>query len=262
MPSVGGQSRKSKKPILKRRSRASSKTKGEKKPSVKKLGHNTICCESKQPKPKGNVIEYNDQDYSVFAPIDFIPETRIYYPHDNGGRPWKVCLTGNQCEVWKGTWDENIKDDRYDTKLFSKQVNRFWNGFDAFAGWVGCAILMQVDDPKDNQYIFAGRQVFQFQLKDDKICYFHSNMGNNDVPYPVAYGEKNIYRLDAEVEYFPISSIPERLGLFLCPAGELLNPFRAEYVVSYIYGHLPKMIKKNPRPKMIPIKIKLLAKRG
>jgi len=99
------------------------------------------------------VLEYKKRDYSVFASVAFSSDTKIYYTHDNGGRPFKVVLTGNQCEVWKGIWDETTKSSVYDKKLVSKRLDRFWNGFDAFAGWLGSAVLMQANQ----EYIYAER---------------------------------------------------------------------------------------------------------
>jgi len=87
-------------------------------------------------------------------------------------------------------------------------------------------------------------------------------MGNNDCNDPLAYGDKNIYYFNyGGLSCFPICSIPQQLSNIMCAREELINPFRAEYVIAYIHGQLPILFKKkDPKPKMIPVKIKMIQK--
>ena len=42
--------------------------------------------------------------------------------------------------------------------------------------------------------LFIGREIYTF-VTDDKYGKYFSNMGNNDITYPLAYGEKNVTAL-------------------------------------------------------------------
>ena len=58
--------------------------------------------------------------------------------------------------------------------------------------WDGNTILLEIENKKN---IFIGNSgVFSFET-EDKIIKFTSNVGNNCVPYAVAYGDENIYYL-------------------------------------------------------------------
>ena len=56
-------------------------------------------------------------------------------------------------------------------------------------GFYGNSILLQI---KNNKYVFIGQNIFEFTT-NDTINYFTSPVGNNDVPYPLAIGDKNSY---------------------------------------------------------------------
>ena len=60
----------------------------------------------------------------------------------------------------------------------------------------------------DNKYVFIGHEIYEFKLKNDDIVEeYYSAVGNNDVPYPVILGKKNVYyMLDKKYvqrKYFP-----------------------------------------------------------
>lgn len=50
-------------------------------------------------------------------------------------------------------------------------------------------ILIQINEFR---YVYVGDKIYSFDT-NEKILDYISPMGRNDVPYPVAYGENNIY---------------------------------------------------------------------
>ena len=120
---------------------------------------------------------------------------KIYFIHDNGGRPFQVVILGNKVSVYE---QENWRD-QYDTiqdytkliKTFPK-VKKIFVGKDTKLGskFDGNSILLQLSK---NKYVYIGSWIYEFVTKDDHIVAYYSHVGNSDVPYPVALGEKNVY---------------------------------------------------------------------
>ena len=67
------------------------------------------------------------------------------------------------------------------------------------ATWDGISFLLELEE---KNYIFIGNCcVYTFET-EDKIIKFTSNVGNNSLPYAVAYGERNIcYMCDVISRY-------------------------------------------------------------
>jgi len=61
----------------------------------------------------------------------------------------------------------------------------------------GNSILLKVK----NKYVYIGEEIYEFKINDEIIEYY-SPIGNNDVPYPVAFGKENIYFLSEQI-YLP-----------------------------------------------------------
>lgn len=141
-----------------------------------------------------------------------------YFTHDNGGRPFLVVINKKNVKIFKvpkDVNDENIKNDAFidfskDIKYYSELIKEYKSVKDIFIGkssekskmakWSGGygkkfdgnSILLEI---KDKQYCYIGNFIFEFTTKD-KINKFESPVGGNDVPYPIAYGEDNIYFFD------------------------------------------------------------------
>lgn len=127
-----------------------------------------------------------------------------YFTHDNGGRPFMVNINKNNVEIYK--YSNNLDIDHEITKndynilvKTYKNVNKIFignsikgddaNGNKKFG--LGNSILLKIGN---NNYVFIGDYVYEFQSLDNIIDFF-SMIGNSDVPYPVAIGEKNVYYL-------------------------------------------------------------------
>lgn len=128
---------------------------------------------------------------------------KTYFTHDNGGRPFMVHLDGKRADIY--THDKDIPS--YERKLTPQDYKIHVKGFtvqEAFVGkhikdvseshlkpsfGNGNSILLRISKDK---YVFIGNTVFEFQPSDE-IKEYYSMVGNSDVPYPVAIGEKNVY---------------------------------------------------------------------
>lgn len=109
-------------------------------------------------------------------------KSKIYYTHDNGAKPFKIILKGDNAEIYKVLDDGNMK------LILEISFISY------FIGLKGSSILLHLkSDKKDyDKYLFIGHEIFSFYVKD-KIEKYYSPIGNNDVPYPYAMSKNNIY---------------------------------------------------------------------
>lgn len=112
-------------------------------------------------------------------------KSRIYDIHDNFNRPFRVICNNKGIYVYKKTGEN------YDQLIIKiRKFQGYWSGYDSSAYKMnGNSILVQL---ARNKYIFIGWEIYEFTTEDEIIDYI-SPVGNNDVPYPVAYGTKNVY---------------------------------------------------------------------
>jgi hypothetical protein len=130
---------------------------------------------------------------------------KYYFIHENGARPFVVFINKNKVEVYKKS--KEINDEKLDVNSYDKLVKSF-NVSKIFIGkspkiemteysggygkkYDGNTILLHL---KQNNYVLIdGYGIENFKLKNDKIIKYYSPLGNNNVPYPFALGEKNYY---------------------------------------------------------------------
>jgi hypothetical protein len=61
------------------------------------------------------------------------------------------------------------------------------------------------------KYVYIGSSIYEFTVPPgEKIIKYYSRVGNNDVPYPVAIGEKYVYFM-LDGDYVPRSYFPNTL---------------------------------------------------
>ena len=120
-----------------------------------------------------------------------------YSIHDNGGTPFWVTITGKVVTVVKNMNTYELIDGKHTEvkhpckELFSKKVDEVFVGKTSPTGPKsppGTAILYRVG----STYTFIGRDIYEFST-NDVITKFYSDLGNSDVPYPYAIGEKYVY---------------------------------------------------------------------
>jgi len=118
---------------------------------------------------------------------------RTYEIHDNGGRPFSVTVRGKNIKVYK------LQEDSEPKELYDWTVDDVFIGKKSPGGGYdglkprqaeGNSILVK----KGSKYIYIGSEIYEFTPFDgDTIEKYYSNIGNNDVPYPYAIGQKNVY---------------------------------------------------------------------
>ena len=65
----------------------------------------------------------------------------------------------------------------------------YWYGYDPVEQANGNTMLIKITNYR---YIFVGWCIYQFDTDEELIDYV-SPLGNNDVPYPIAYGINYVY---------------------------------------------------------------------
>jgi hypothetical protein len=131
---------------------------------------------------------------------------RLYKIHDNGGRPFEVAVRGKSVKVYK------LKDDTEPKELFDWTVDEVFVGKKSPRGGYdglkprqaeGNSLLVK----KGSKYIYIGSEIYEFTpFEEDTVERYYSDIGNNDVPYPYAIGQKYIYLM--------IENVAVERGLF------------------------------------------------
>ena len=129
--------------------------------------------------------------------------TKLYDIHDNGSRPFRVEVDGKKVSIYKGTLPKGVIEyDRleYTTLIKTLTVSAVHVGestCDKSAyiqdlcgkSATGNTILLHISG---NKYMFVGQEIYEFTMEDDFEA-FYSQVGNNDVPYPITLGSKYVY---------------------------------------------------------------------
>jgi hypothetical protein len=167
-----------------------------------------------------------------------------YEIHDNGGRPFLVEDHGGKVTVYRQEFDEATETYTLGKKVLESPYKKLFVGTDPLKAspyWSpkfrGNSLLLHVSGAK---YMFIGLKIYSFKTLDgDAIRAFYSPVGNSDVPYAYAIGEKNTYLFLEEV------TVPN----------EDLDPKRDAY--SQYYGFEPG----TKKIKGAPLRLKVLQKR-
>lgn len=144
--------------------------------------------------------------------------SKTYEIHDNGGRPFSVKITGTQVAVWKNMNDWSFVGGKFiehkhpPKHLFDFTANKIFIGKKSPTGGYdglkpkqaeGNSILLHVGE----KYVYIGSEIYEFSPKTgDTITSYFSDIGNSDVAYPYAVGEKFVYimldKVAVEKSYF------------------------------------------------------------
>jgi hypothetical protein len=138
---------------------------------------------------------------------------RIYRIHDNGGVPFKVEDRGDAVQIWKQRSEEEMWR-RY-TPLLELSYTEIYPGRFPHRRWHsdikehyhwkpsynGNSVLLFIGNSK---YVYIGESIWEFNTNGDRILEYFSPIGNSDVPYPFAVGERFTY-LMLERTQFPNS---------------------------------------------------------
>ena len=128
-----------------------------------------------------------------------------YLIHDNGGRPFLVNVNSNDVSIFKlpngvyedkntskSDYTELVKEYKNVKKVFigkspKIEMTRISAGYGKY--FDGNTILIEI---KPKRYCLVAERIVEFSTKDS-IEKYVSPVGNNDVPYPLAYGSENVY---------------------------------------------------------------------
>jgi hypothetical protein len=110
---------------------------------------------------------------------------KSYETHDNGARPFLVQDHGGSVTVTKQVWNADKRQHEPEKELLKTPYEKI------FVGSQGSSILLK---QSKNKYMYIGDAVKTFEpIKDDVLLDYQSPIGNSDVPYPYAVGEKYTY---------------------------------------------------------------------
>lgn len=170
---------------------------------------------------------YCDNDDTKIYPTDDIYKniTKVgkrYFILDNGGYTAMVHINSNIVSVYryKGTGDDDdtkyiklIKQYKplklYVGNSYLSEMSKYSHG----PKYDGNSILLKINK---NTYVFIGESVYEFNVSDDDIVEYYSTVANDDVPYPIAIGKKNIYFMIGK-KYISIDKFKQLLNITSIP---------------------------------------------
>lgn len=125
-----------------------------------------------------------------------------YFTHDNGGRPFKVEVDTENKNIVIYDEDGYFGDDGVYVDQYPCPILKIPSYEKIFIGeshgdfGLGNSILIKI---KNNIYIYVGEYIYSFEI-DDEIINYESPIGNSDVPYPYAIGDKYVYLMIEQVK--------------------------------------------------------------
>lgn len=138
-----------------------------------------------------------------------------YEIHDNRSTPFITCVETAKKQLtvykavpedpdarhWKMIPADNIYSANYKAVFIGDNVNGL-KDYEKKGTGKGNSLLA---DLGAGRYVFVGEQIYEFTLAPgDVIEAYHSPIGNNDVPYPVAVGKEHLYfLLMGDYKYVP-----------------------------------------------------------
>jgi hypothetical protein len=130
---------------------------------------------------------------------------KSYFIHDNGGRPFRVEIQGNEVTVFQNMDTYEMVNGKFTTlSKPEKQIKQFitekvfigkkspTGGYDGLKpkDAEGNSILLQTA----SKYVYIGSEIYEWTpVKGDTIEKYYSDIGNSDVPYPYTVGKTHIY---------------------------------------------------------------------
>ena len=161
--------------------------------------------------PSRKLLEKNNNYYKKIK--NKHKNEKTYFIHDNNGRPFLVYVNikNKRVSIYKQSqkhwypankWSKNINNNKWVYIKFIKtykyqkifigksnltELSRLGGGYGK--KFYGNSILLKINSKK---HVFIGQNIYEFNTTEI-INEYYSTVGNNDVPYPVAIGEKNTY---------------------------------------------------------------------
>jgi len=119
-----------------------------------------------------------------------------YEIHDNGSVPYWVEVHGKIVTILQNMDTYKMINGKFTViehpnKTLTMEADEIFVGKTSPTGPIsppGTTMLFRVG----SKYVYVGSEMYEFST-DDVILKFYSDLGNSDVPYPYAVGEKYIY---------------------------------------------------------------------
>jgi hypothetical protein len=137
---------------------------------------------------KGKTLEGKDGPYTSIPDKNNIyrwksKKMRKYVTEHNGAKPYQVHDYGTKVDIYSRDHKISVPYKKIFTGTASK--------FPGYTFKKGNTILLML---KPGKYMFIGGSIFEFETTD-VIEKYYSPIGNSNVPYPYAVGQKNTYFL-------------------------------------------------------------------
>ena len=197
-------------------------------------------------KSKGKWIKYGKSDK---VDKNIHKGYKTYLTHCNFQKPFLVAVKNknvkvykigdefeNQEYVWKHYYTKLVKEYNVKKVFIGKSLKNEMTLFSKGYGkkFDGNTVLLELPG---NKYVYIGCNIYEFTGKD-KILSYMSPVGNNNVPYPFAIGEENVYFMLDKV-YVPLKYI------------EAVSKMEMTGLYPYFYEHLSSHSKKMNNVKII-----------
>ena len=140
-----------------------------------------------------------------------------YQIHDNFARPFEVTVDGKTVTIVKGKYNETKDTYEYTKEIKVYTCDEIWIGKSTGPPYadhtksqaklfIGNSILLQI---AARRYVYIGDSIYEFDLEaGEKVEKYFSLIGNNDVPYPILRGSKNVYFM-LDRKYIPRNEFPD-----------------------------------------------------
>jgi len=179
---------------------------------IEKIDSKNYCDFSK------NLLTKNNKEYKKIR--EKFKGSKSYFIMDNGGSPFLVYV-GDKVGVYTLptkkyyiSRDTNVEKWQYIQHLKTFSPKKVFIGkspktpMTEFSGgygrrFTGNSILLQMSL---HRYVYIGSEIYEFTTTD-VITDYVSEVGNNSVPYPVAFGSENVYFM-AESSFIPRKLFP------------------------------------------------------
>lgn len=126
---------------------------------------------------------------------------QTYNIHDNGGVPFIVEVLNDKVYIYlASTWSSDEEEQNEKGQLIAQEMyENIWIGdnelndhnYAAKDIYPGNSILVHLSG---KHYLYIGSEIYKFNVdNDDQIISYFSPVGNSDVPYPYAIGQRRAY---------------------------------------------------------------------
>jgi len=150
------------------------------------------------------------------------PQCKKYFTHSNGEIPYLVYVNNKNIYIYEINTKHKINYIDWDYKnymnnswMYTQLVKEYKNVIKIYIGkspkikmtifsgghgkkFDGNTILLQIGKYK---YVYISYDVTEFNTRNDDIISYYSPVGNNDVPYPIAFSKNNTYIFNDSIKY-------------------------------------------------------------